>query len=300
MGIIRIVAIQPVVFDNLGTSPCFDPTMDEPLQTLEHAQKTAIDLAIQFGPKLVVALIILVAGFYIGRWIGKLTLTMLNTLGLAESVSQLLVRMVRTLVMGLFVIMALQNLGIELLPLLAGLGVAGAGVALAMQGVLGNLAAGLTIIFTRPFQVGEYISIAEEEGTVEGIHLFSTILSHPDRSRIIIPNRKIVGEILHNFGTLRQLNVVVGVAYDTDIKLALAAIRELLAAHPKILQEPEPVIRVLTLADSGVEIAVRPWTTVDDHNDTSSDITQAVLETFRARGISIPFPQREVRLLGQP
>lgn len=274
--------------------------MDESLQTLEHAQKTAIDLAIQFGPKLVAALLILVVGFYVGRWMGKLTHAMLSRFNLAESLCQLLVRVVRTLVMGLFVIMALQNLGVELLPLLAGLGVAGAGIALAMQGVLGNLAAGLTIIFTRPFQVGEYISIADEEGTVEGIHLFNTVLSHEDRSRILIPNRKIVGEILHNFGSLRQLNVMVGVAYDTDIKFALATIRELLAAHPKILPSPEPMIRVLTLADSGVEIAIRPWTTVDDYYDASSEITQAVLETFRARGISIPFPQREVRLLDKP
>jgi small conductance mechanosensitive channel len=273
--------------------------MNEQLQTLEHAQQTAIDLAIQFGPKLMVALLIMAAGFYVGRWVGKLTDSLLVKLGLDEALRQLLIRIVRILVLGLFLIMALQNLGVELLPLLAGLGVAGAGVALAMQGVLGNLAAGLTIIFTRPFLVGEYISIADEEGTVEEIKLFSTVLSHPDLSRIVIPNRKIVGEILHNFGTLRQLNVIVGVAYDTDIKLALGAIRDLLAAHPSILKDPEPMIRVLTLADFSVNIAIRPWTTVDDFYDTSSDITQAVLETFRERGIHIPFPQREVRLLDQ-
>jgi small conductance mechanosensitive channel len=274
--------------------------MDEHLQTLEHAQKTAIDLAIQFGPKLVVALLIMAAGFYIGRWVGRLADSMLVKLGLDEALRQLMVRIVRILVLGLFFIMALQNMGVELLPLLAGLGVAGAGIALAMQGVLGNLAAGLTIIFTRPFQMGEYISIAEEEGTVEEIKLFNTVLSHPDRSRIVIPNRKIVGEILHNYGTLRQIDVVVGVAYDTDIKQALETIRDLLAAHPKILQEPEPVIRVLTLADSGVQIAIRPWVSVADFIDVSSDITQAVLESFRERGIRIPYPQREVRLLGSP
>jgi small conductance mechanosensitive channel len=156
----------------------------------------------------------------------------------------------------------------------------------------------LTIIFTRPFKVGEYISIAEEEGTVEEIKLFNTVLSHPDRSRIVIPNRKIVGEILHNYGSVRQLDVVVGVAYDTDIRQALAAIHDLLAAHPKILHEPEPMIRVLALSDSSVNIAIRPWTTVNDFYDTSSEVTQSVLETFRERGIAIPFPQREVRLLG--
>ncbi len=273
--------------------------MDEQLQTLGHAQQTAIDLAIRFGPKLVVALLILAAGYFVGRWVGRLADAMLAKLGLDEPLRPLMVRIVHILVLGLFLIMALQNLGVELLPLLAGLGVAGAGIALAMQGVLGNLAAGLTIIFTRPFQVGEYISIADEEGLVQDIKLFNTVLSHPDRSRIVIPNRKIVGEILHNFGTLRQLDVVVGVAYDTDIPHALGVVQELLRAHPRILQEPEPVIRVLALADSSVNIAIRPWTAVADFNAASSDITQAVLETFRARGITIPFPQREVRLLGQ-
>jgi small conductance mechanosensitive channel len=272
--------------------------MNDQLNTLEHAQQTAIDLAIQFGPKVVVALLILAAGYYVGRWVGRLADSMLEKIGLDETLRLLLVRIVRILVLGLFLIMALQNLGVQLLPLIAGLGVAGAGIALAMPGVLGNLAAGLTIIFTRPFKVGEYIAIVDVEGTLEEIKLFNTVLSHPDRSRIVIPNRKIAGEILHNFGTLRQLDVVVHVAYDTDIKQALAAIRDLLAAHPKILQEPEPFIRVLALADSSVQIAIRPWTPVTDFYATSGDVTQAVLETFRKRGISIPLPQREVRLLG--
>lgn len=271
--------------------------MNEHLQTLEHAQNTAIDLALQFGPRVVVALLIMAAGFYLGRWVGRMVDSMLVKLGLDETLRQLLIRIVRIAVLGLFAIMALQNLGVQLLPLLAGLGVAGAGIALAMQGVLGNLAAGLTIIFTRPFRVGEYISIAEEEGTVEEIKLFNTVLSHPDRSRIVIPNRKIAGEILHNYGTLRQLDVVVGVAYDTDIKLALQTIHDLLAGHPTILREPDPVVSILALTDSGAQIAIRPWVTVSDFIDASSDITQAVLEIFRERGIRIPYPQREVRLL---
>jgi len=278
--------------------PVFFRIMDEPLQTLTYARKTAIELAIQFGPKLLVALLILAAGYYVGRWVGRLADSMLAKLGLDEPLRVLLVRIVRILVLGLFLIMALQNLGVQLLPLIAGLGVAGAGVALAMQGVLGNLAAGLTILFTRPFHVGEYISIAGEEGTVDEIKLFNTVLSHPDRSRVVIPNRKIVGEILHNFGAMRQLDVVVNVAYDTDVKLALATIQDLLRTHPKILQEPEPVVRVLTLADSSIRIAICPWAAVADFNAASIDVTQAVLESFRAHGIVIPLPQREVRLLG--
>jgi small conductance mechanosensitive channel len=267
------------------------------LQMIEHAQQTALDLAIQFGPKVLVALLIMAAGFYVGRWVGRGLDPVLQKLGLDEGLRQLLNRIVRVLVLGLFAIMALQNLGVELLPLLAGLGVAGAGIALAMQGVLGNLAAGLTIIFTRPFSVGEYISIVGEEGKVEEIRLFNTVLTHLDHSRIVIPNRKIVGEILHNFGVLRQINVVVGVAYDADIQYAKLLATELMRANPKILQTPAPEICVTALADSSVQIAIRPWASADDFNMASSELTQAVLETFRARGIVIPFPQREVRLL---
>jgi small-conductance mechanosensitive channel len=106
------------------------------------------------------------------------------------------------LVFLLFLLMALQNLGIELLPLVAGLGIAGAGIALALQGVLGNVAAGLTIIFTRPFRVGEYISIAGVEGEVRAVSLFNTTLTHADLSSVVIPNRKIAGEILHNYGEI--------------------------------------------------------------------------------------------------
>lgn len=272
--------------------------MNDQLATLEQAKSTLLDLGIRFGPKLLVAILILAVGFFVGRWMGGLTARMLEKLGIDPPLRQLLVRVVRILILGLFLIMALQNLGVELLPLIAGLGVAGAGVALAMQGVLGNMVAGLTIIFTRPFRIGEYISIVGEEGTVAEISLFSTVLSHPDRSRVVIPNRKIVGEILHNHGGIRQLDIVVGVAYDTDLKQALASIREILAANSRVLQDPMPVIQVITLADSSVSIGVKPWVGVSDFNDASGEINQAILETFRARDIVIPFPQREVRLLG--
>ena len=272
--------------------------MNEPLSALDQAKSTLIDLGIKFGPKLVVALLILVAGFYVGRWVGGLVDRLLIRLNLDITVRQILVRIVRLLVLGLFLVMALQNLGVELLPLIAGLGVAGAGIALAMQGVLSNLAAGFTIIFTRPFKVGEYISIVNEEGTVEDITLFTTTLSHLDFSRVVIPNRKIAGEILHNYGELRQLNLSVGVAYDTDLNQALATIQGILKSNPRVLQDPAPLIQVSTLAESAVNIGVRPWVNVLDYPAAIGELNQAMVETFRERGITIPFPQREVRLLG--
>ena len=257
--------------------------MDTQLQSLDQIKSSVIDMAVKFGPKLLVALAILIAGYVVARWAGRMLDSLLVRCRLEPPVRSLLVRIGQVAVIGLFAIMALQNLGVELLPLIAGLGVAGAGIALAMQGILGNLVAGLTIIFTRPFNVGDYLSIANEEGEVLDMSLFTTTLGHYDRSKVVVPNRKIVGEILHNFGRIRQLNLAVG---------------ELLRADARVLQDPAPVTGVARLADSGVTLAIKPWVKVADYGVATSDLNQAILETFRARDIVIPFPQIEVRMLG--
>jgi small conductance mechanosensitive channel len=273
--------------------------MNDQLAAINQAKSTLLDLAVRFGPKVLIAILILVVGGFVSRWVGRWFSRALSRIDLEPPVRLLLTRVARLLVLALFLIMALQNLGVELLPLLAGLGVAGAAVALATQGVLSNMAAGLTIIFTKPFRVGQYVSIVGEEGQVDSITLFSTTLSHTDRSLIVIPNRKVVGEILHNFGSIRQLNVQVGVAYDTDMNAALAVIDEILRSNARVLREPAPVIQTAQLGPSSVMLAVKPWAAVSDYTDLTGEINQAILESFRGRGIVMPFPQHEVRLLGQ-
>jgi len=269
--------------------------MNDQLQTVDQIKTAIIEMAIQFGPKLLVATAIIIAGVYVGRWVGQFVDTNITKFNLDLPVRQLLVRIVKLLVLGLFIIMALQNLGVQLLPLIAGLGVAGAGIALAMQGVLSNIVAGLSIIFTKPFTVGEYISIAGEEGQVDNITVFTTVLSHADQSQVVIPNRKIVGEILHNYGKIRQLDIVVGVAYDTDLDLALAAVNEILQANPRILKQPEAVIKVSVLASYSVSIAVKPWVNVPDYGPAVGEINKAIIETFRSKGIVIPLSQHDIR-----
>jgi small conductance mechanosensitive channel len=273
--------------------------MNDHIETLNHIKSTLIDMAITFGPRLLVAAAIVGVGYQVARWVGLGTQRSLAKIELEPPIRQLLERLVRALVIGLFLVMALQNMGVELLPLLAGLGIASAGIALAMQGALANLVAGLLLIFTRPFRVGEYISVAGEEGKVEMISLFNTTLAHVDRSRVIIPNRKVVGEILHNFGEMRQLQLEVGVAYDTDLASAIAAIRTVLDSNPRVLKDPAALVKVQALADSAVHIAVKPWVHVKDYGAASGELYKAIHEVCRARNITIPFPQREVRLLSQ-
>jgi small conductance mechanosensitive channel len=273
--------------------------MNPDLSTLNHVRDQLIDLGIRFGPKLVVAILILLAGTIVARWVAGGAQRALSRIDLEPPVRLLLVRVARALVVALFAIIALQNLGVELLPLIAGLSVVGAGVALATQGVLSNLVAGLNIIFSKPFRVGDYVEIVGVQGQVEQISLFSTTLLHADLSRVVVPNRKIVGEILHNYQQIRQVDVSVGIRYEADLPQALAAIREVVVADPRVLRDPAPIVAVSGLADSAVQIAVRPWVSVADFPATGGDLYAALLATGRARGIAAPYPQREVRLLGR-
>lgn len=271
--------------------------MESELKTLSHAQATMLDMALRFGPKVLVAILIVAAGFLAGRWLGRACDRALHRIQLEPPVRLLIVRLVRVLVLGLFAILALQNLGVELLPLIAGLGVAGAGVALATQGVLSNVVAGLTIIFTKPYRVGESIAIVGVDGLVESISLFSTVLRHADRSCVVVPNRKIVGEILHNYGRMRQTEVGVGVAYGVDLHRALSTIQETVRSHPRVLADPAPQIQVAALGNTSVQITAKPWVAVPDFGLVEGELNVQILEALGRAGINLPSQQYEVRLL---
>ena len=262
--------------------------MANPIDSLLETPDVLTQLAVQYGPRVLTATLVLVAGLFVMQWVAKFAARGLSRLSLEQPVRDLLLRVVRIVVLFLFLLLALQNLGIDLLPLLAGLGIAGAGIALALQGVLGNLAAGLTIIFTRPFRIGEYISIAGEEGIVVKISIFSTTLRHSDLSLVVVPNRKIAGEILHNYGEIRQLDLTVNVAYGTDIDLAVRAVREVLASNPRVLQDPVPLVAAALLGDHAISIAIKPWVTVQDYVAAAGEINPAVVEAFRLQGVQIP------------
>lgn len=256
-----------------------------------------IDLLIRYGFQVLGAIIILAVGLLVARWIGNVVRAWTLRHHIEPPVRMLLVRIVRVVVIILTVVVVLGNLGIQMSPFLAGIGVAGLGIGLALQGVLSNIVAGLTIIFTKPYRVGEYIELAAEQGEVHMIDLFSTTLIHPDLSRVIIPNRKIVGEILHNFGTMRQLNLKVGVAYGTDLNDAMGLVRQVLEGSTYVLKDPIPLVGIGMLDDSAIIISIRPWVKVDDYETAQAELYQTILERFQDGRITIPFPQREVRLV---
>jgi small conductance mechanosensitive channel len=256
-----------------------------------------IDYVITHSGALLAALAVIIGGLLAARWIGNALDRWLERKAMEPPMRMLLVRIVRLLIFALSLVIALETAGVDMTILIAGFSVAGLGVGLALQGVLGNMFAGLTIIFTKPFRVGEYIEIAGVQGQVKTVALFSTTLLHPDMSRVVIPNRKVVGEILHNYGSIRQLNLSVGVAYGTNLNDAVGIVRSVLAKNPRVLKEPVPVVGVTLLADCSINIAIKPWVAVSDFTLAQTEINQAVAEQLRAANISIPFPQREVRML---
>jgi small conductance mechanosensitive channel len=271
--------------------------MNKPESTTPWQDKF-VEYVITHSGALIAALVVAVIGFIAARWVGKLTDRWLSNKAMEPPMRKLVVRILRLLVFALALVVALETAGVNMTALIAGIGVAGIGIGLALQGVLGNLVAGLTIIFTKPFRFGEYIEIAGVQGQVTSIELFSTTLLHADHSQVIIPNRKIVGEILHNYGHIRQLNLSVGVAYNTNISGALVIVRGVLTRNSRVLKEPASVVGVTMLADSSIHIAVKPWTAVADYDPAQAEIYQAIVEQFHANKIEIPFPQREVRMLG--
>ena len=196
------------------------------------AKEVTTDLLIRYGFQLLGAVVVLVAGALLARWVGNATGKWLETRRMEPPVRTLIVRVVRVVVMVFTLVVALDKFGFQIAPLVAGIGVAGLGIGIALQGVLSNVVAGLSIIFTKPFRVGEYIALLGVQGEVSLIELFSTTLVHPDRSRVVIPNRKIVGEILHNYGAVRQLALSVQVGYGSDLGQVLETAREVVAGMP--------------------------------------------------------------------
>ena len=259
--------------------------------------KTLIeDLAIRYGFQVLGALIILTAGVLVARWLGSTTDRRLRKRTMEPPMRMLLVRLVRVVVLIMAALVALDRLGFQIAPLVAGLGVAGIGIGFALQGVLSNLVAGLTIIFTKPFRVGEYIKVAGVEGAVSHIDLPSTVLMHADQSRVIVPNRKIVGEILQNFGTIRQLKIGVGVANPADVPRALEAVNQVLARHPRVLKDPAGVFGVNAVAEHGIRVNVGPWVAGADVGLVEAELYLALIEEFRARQIDMGL-HRELRLV---
>lgn len=211
---------------------------------------------------------------------------------------QTLVSITGKVVLLIGLIVALSFVGLRLGPVLAGLGIAGFVLGFALQDSLANFAAGTMILLYAPFDVGDAVEVAGATGVVDSMSLVSTTIRTFDNQRVIVPNNKIWGDVIKNITAeaTRRVDMVFGIGYDDDIPAAERHLARIVEDHPKILEDPAPVIKLTELADSSVNFIVRPWCATADYWDVRWDITREVKLVFDEEGISIPFPQRDVHL----
>ncbi len=191
--------------------------------------------------------------------------------------------------------------GIETTSLVAVLGTAGLAIGLALQGTLGNFSSGVMLLLFRPFHVGDFIDAAGVAGTVVEIGVFSTIMNTPDNVKIIVPNSGIFGATIKNFSAndTRRNDIVLGISYDDDISNAIAVVNAVLSKDSRVLSDPEPVVAVSELADSSVNLVVRPWCRKEDYWGLRYDLTRKLKEELEQAGCSIPYPQHDVHSINQ-
>jgi len=258
------------------------------------------DMAIQYGTEYGIKIIGAIAIFVIGKWVVKklsgLARKLMNRAEVDGTLSAFISSIIDILLMVVVILAAINNLGIDTTSLIAMLGAAGLAIGLALQGTFGNIGAGVILILFRPFEVGNFVSVAGGSGTVEAITLFNTTLLTPDNKVILIPNSAITSGNITNFSKkeTRRVDFVFGIGYDDDLKLAKATLQEIIDADARILKDPASFIGVGELADSSVNFTVRVWVKATDYWGVHFDTIEKVKLTFDEKGISIPYPQMDV------
>lgn len=256
-----------------------------------------IEFGVNYGFQVFGAFIILILGMVVGGWIAKLTLGMMQKKNIDITLSMFLSNTVKVLIITFAVIIALGKFGITIAPFIAALGAAAFGASFALQGPLSNYGAGLVIIITRPFSVGNTITVAGVSGVVEEIKLATTLLTDEEGEVITIPNKSIIGEILHNSQENKIVQGSIGISYDSDPDLSISIIQNVLKANTDVNTDNDPIVGIEEFADSSINIGFRYWVPTHRYYNTSYAINLAVFKALKENQVDIPFPQREIKLL---
>lgn len=245
------------------------------------------------------ALAILIGGWILSKIIGGLVKRLVTRTSKNEMLAGFAGSIVKNGVVALAVITALGRLGVDTTSFAAILAAAGLAIGLAFQGSLGNLASGVLIVIFQPFNKGDYVKVADIEGTVEEVSMFATTLLTPNSNRVIVGNSDVTSNPITNFSTdaERRVDVVVGIGYSEDIDSARSALMAKLPTIEGVLAEPSPGVFVSELADSSVNLIVRTYCESDKYWDVFFGVQEVVKKTLDAKGIEIPFPQRDVHLI---
>ncbi len=258
-----------------------------------------VELGVDYGLDVLGAIAILIAGVFVAGWARRSVLRVLNRAPrVDETLKTVLASIVRYGILVFVLIAVLAQFGVQTTSIIALLGAAGLAVGLALQGTLQNIAAGIMLLFLRPFRVGDYIDAGGLSGTVNEIGLFTTHMRTYQGIYLEVPNAKIWNRAILNYSRVsaRRLSVVVGISYGDDIDNAQAVLLELMTSDSRVNAEPAPQVLVKELSDNSVNLDLRCWAAAGDHWGLLCDLNKAIKQRLDAEGITIPFPQRDVHL----
>jgi small conductance mechanosensitive channel len=263
---------------------------------IDPGQSQAV--ALDWGGRIIAAILILIIGRWTAAWIRKVFQRTLEARKVDQTIVSFLGNMGYMLLMTLVVLMAIGKLGVNTTSLVAVVGAAGLAVGLALQGSLSNFASGVLLIIFRPFKAGDYVEAGGSAGTVEEIQVFCTKIRTGDNKQIVIPNSSVLGGNIVNYSAkeTRRVDLVFGIGYDDDLRRAKSLLQEIVGADERILKEPEPLVAVTELADSSVNFVVRAWVKTGDYWPVHFHLLETVKLRFDEEGISIPYPKRDVHL----
>ncbi|UCD12100.1 MAG: mechanosensitive ion channel [Nitrospinaceae bacterium] len=270
------------------------------LQSIDLA-KLSTDHLIPWAIQIASALAI----FIVGRWASKILVKVLDR-GLGKTnldvmLTHFISSMASTVLLLLVIVAALDQVGVDTTSLIALIGAAGLAVGLALQGSLQNFAAGVLLVFFRPFKAGDFVEAGGTAGVVDKISLFSTLITTGDNREVVVPNGAIYGSNIVNFTAraTRRIDMVFGIGYQDDIRLARDLIHKVLNVDERVLKDPAPLVAVGELGASSVDFVVRPWVKTADYWAVKFDVTEKIKQTFDENGVSIPFPQMDVHMQPQ-
>jgi len=254
-----------------------------------------------YGIKIIGAIAILIIGRIITSIIVKIVKRIMKKTNVDETLTNFLANLTRISLLIFIVIAALSTLGFETTSFIAIIGAAGLAVGFALQGSLSNFASGIMLIIFRPLKKGDLVEAGGSLGVVKEIHIFNTILTSLENKRIIIPNSKVTGDTIVNYSAegILRVDMVFGISYGDHIPKAKEILEQILADDPLVLKDPESRVAVSELGDNSVNFIVRPYTEVENYWDVYFGVTEKVKMAFDDKGVSIPFPQRDVHMIQQ-
>ena len=277
-------------------NPETNAVFGQEIETVQKVVDVVTEFLIKYSFQIVGALIILVIGLKISGWLSRIVLRFCEKRNIDVTLSRFFASSTKLLVMVFVVIVAIGKFGISIAPFIAALGALAFGGSFAIQGPLSNYGAGLTLILTRPFVVGNTITVQGVSGVVEEIRLAATILTTEDGEELTIPNKHIVGEILRNSFENKIIETSVGISYQDDPEKAIALLREVLGKFSEICQEPAPQVGIEAFANSAINIGLRYWVPTKKYYHVMYQVNLAIHGALAEAGITIPFPQQDVHL----